>query len=213
MRLNLDALQTGRQTAADQFHEQVKLDFPVLARPGAGDTQKSRGPALDEISDDQNRADAEVCPERPVFGLIGARVAGIADLRDAQRGEPGFEPGQNLEGLAAQLLRVAGRQHAARRLHVDDARALGVQAHVEGGVGASRIAQQFQVGDDAFHRGFSRHGLEIDGDLGADDVEAHGRSDAASRPRVRGQYIRGAEVGMSRVVGCYRHAPLEVPGR
>ncbi len=51
---------------------------------------------------------------------------------------------------------------------------LGVERDVKCRVGARRFAQQFQIDDDGLERGRRGHGLKIDRDFGADDVEADG---------------------------------------
>ena len=147
---------------------------------------------------------------RGVVGLIGTRLARIAQLRHAQRRKPGLEPGQRIETLTAQLLGVAGGHQAARHLNVDEHGAVGVERGVEGCIGARRFTQQIEIGDDRVRGG---HGLKIDRDLGADDVEPYGRPQAAPGPGLGRQYIRRRQVRMSGIGGCYRHAPARVPGR
>ena len=145
MRLDLDALEARRETRADELHQQMQLHFPVVARPRAGDPEDPGRAPVDEVSDDEERADAEVRPHRRVLGLVGPRVPGIADLRYPQRGEARLEPRQRLQTLAPQLLRVAGGEEAARDLHLEERRRLGIEAHVERRVGARRLAQQLEI--------------------------------------------------------------------
>ena len=129
--LDLDALESGGKAAADQLHQQMQLHFPVLARQRAGDPEQAGRPALDEVADDQHRADAEVTPHRRILGLIGARLGGIAQLRHPQRREPRLQPGQRVQRLAAQLFRIAGGQHAARHLDFGELSGLGVERECE----------------------------------------------------------------------------------
>ncbi len=74
-----------------------------------------------------------------------------------------------------------------------------------------RLAQQFQIGADDLQRRQGGHRLEIYGDLGADDIEAGGSTSATLRPGLRGQYVRGGQIWVAGIVGCYCHAPSEVP--
>jgi hypothetical protein len=100
--------------------------------------------------------------------------------------------GKRVQSSGPQLLGVAGGEHAARDLHVGERRRLGVEADVKGGIGARRLAQQLQIGDDALGRGQRRHGLKIDRDLGADDIETDGGR-MPRLARLRRQYIRGGQ--------------------
>jgi hypothetical protein len=114
-------------------------------------------------------------PDRGVFSLIGAHVRGIAHLRNPQRGKPRTKPGQHGQGLAAQLFGIAGCEHAARDRDFAECFRFGIQMDVKCGVGARGLAQQLQIRADTRRRSGSGHRLEIDRDLGADDVEADRR--------------------------------------
>src|SRR5258708_12095825 len=105
--LDLDAFQAGGETGADQLHQEMQLDFPVLARLRAGDPEQPRRSAFDEIADDQHRSDAEMHPRGGVIALIAARLAGIAELRYSQRRQPRLHPSKAIQGLAAQLIPVS----------------------------------------------------------------------------------------------------------
>ncbi len=62
------------------------------------------------------------------------------------------------------------------------------------GVDAGRLAQQFQVDNNGIERGRRGHGLKVDRDFGANYVKAYGGLEAAPRPSLRGQYVRGGQV-------------------
>ncbi len=139
-------------------------------------------------------------------------MGGVAQLRHAQRREPRSQPRQRIQALTAQLLRVAGREHAARHLHLGDERRLAVEGEVKRGIGARRLAQQFEIRHYAVDGGRRRHGLKVDGNFGADDVETDRGTNTTSRPGLGRQDIRRGKVGVSGVEGCYRHATWSVPG-
>ena len=82
---------------------------------------------------------------------------------------------------------------------------------MKGGVRARRLAQQLQIGADDLERRYRCHRLEINRDLGADHIEPGSRANSALRPCLRRQYVRGGQVWVAGIVGCYCHAPSEVP--
>ncbi len=94
MTLDLDALESGGEAAADQLHQQMQLHLPIVARPRAGDAEHACGASLDEVADHQHRSDPEIRPQRRIVALIGARLRGIAKLRHAQRREARAQPRQ-----------------------------------------------------------------------------------------------------------------------
>ena len=211
MPLDPDALEAGGKAAADQLHQQMQLDFPVLARHGAGDPQQAGRAALHEITDDEHRSDAEVAPNAGIPALIDAGFGGVAQLRYSQGSQARLQPRECIQGLAEQLFGIAGGQHAARHLDVGERSRLHIDADVECGIGARGFAQQFQVGADGLGRRHVGHGLEIDRDLGADDIQPHGGTISTLRPGLRGQYVRGGQVWVAGIVGSYCHAPSKVP--
>jgi hypothetical protein len=113
--------------------------------------------------------------------------------------------------LTAQLFRVAGGEQTACHLDFVERARLGVQVNVKGGVGARSFAQQFQIGADDLERRQRGHRLEVDCDLGANHIEAHGGSRSTPRPSLWRQYVRGGQVWVAGIVGCYCHAPSEFP--
>src|SRR5580704_2848486 len=114
MRLDLDAFESGREAAADQFHEEVQLNLPIVAWARTGNAENPCRTALDDVADHQKRSDPEVGPHRRILGLIGPRMGRIPKLRYAQWREPRAQPGQHVEALAAQLLGITRRQQTAR---------------------------------------------------------------------------------------------------
>ena len=111
----------------------------------------------------------------------GWPVSRISDTRSEARRD--LSHGQRIQTLAPQLLRVAGGEESARDLHLEERRRLGVERRMERGIGARRLAQQLEIRDDAFDGALRRHGLKVDRDLGAEDVES---DRGTERPR-RGQ--------------------------
>ena len=189
LRLYRNSLEARGKTAADELEQQMQLHVPVVARQRARDSEDAGRPILDEISDHENRADAELAPHGRIVSLVDTHVRGIAQFGHPQRREPRAKPGQRAQSLAAQLLRIAGRKHAARDRNVDEILGIELQLDVKGGIGAGRFAQQFQIRGDT-SRGRSRgHRLEIDGDLGADDVETDRGTQTTARPGLRGQHV------------------------
>ena len=148
-------------------------------------------------------------PASAAWSGRGWPVSRSSDTRSEARRD--LSQGQRVELLALELLGVAGREHPAGGLDADDDPPLDVEADVEGGVRARRVAQQLEVGADALGGGVRRHGLKIDRNLGANDIETGQRTDTAFRPGVRGQNVRRREIRMPGVVGCYRHARARVP--
>ncbi len=211
--LDLDAFEAGGKTAAEQLHQKVQLNFPVIARQRARDPQEACRPAFDEITDDQHRSDTEVNPDGGVIALIAARLAGIAQLRHSQRRQTRLQPREGVQGLTAQLFRVAGGEHAPCHLDLVEQSRLRVEVDMKGSVRARRLAQQLQIDADDLERRCRCHRLEIDGDLGADHIETHGGTNTALRPGRRRQYVRGGQVWVAGIVGCYCHAPSEVPDK
>ncbi len=149
------------------------------------DSEQPGGAALDEIADQQHRADAEMIPELRIVALILARGLAVSRSSDTRSGASrDCSQGNASKFWPLQLFRIAGGEHAARDLNL--ARTVQTSAsklNVEGRIGARRIAQQFEIGaDDVATPLPAVIDLEIDGDLGADHVEADSGSDAALRP-------------------------------
>ena len=212
MALNLNAFQTGRKTAADQLHQQMQLHFPVFARLRAGDAEQARGPPFDEIADEQHRADAEVAPHRRIVALVVARLARYRAARiraaapaataaTAVRPRIGRATAPGCRWRACRAppgCRRYSRDSASRR----DERPRRVRV-------ASRSSSKLTP------MMSSAVAAVIDWKSTAILVQmtsrpTAGRS-AALRPGLRGQYVRGGQVRVAGIVGCYCHAPSEVP--
>src|SRR5258708_19459344 len=99
MMLDLDAFQARGKTGPDQLHQEMKLDFPVLARLRTGDPNQPGRSAFDEITDDQDRSEAELHPHGGIIALIAARLGGSPPPRNPPPPPPLPHPSQTPPSL------------------------------------------------------------------------------------------------------------------
>jgi hypothetical protein len=92
-------------------------------------------------------------------------------------------------------------------LDVGEHARLRIDTDVECGISARGFAQQFQVGTDDLGRRHVGHGLKIDRDLGADDIQPDDGASSTFRPGLRRQYVRGGQVWVAGIMWSYCHAP------
>src|SRR6516165_3091397 len=123
-RLCADALESGGEARADELHQQLQVHIPRPARQRVCEREESSGPALRAQRHDQRGTDLELGELHRLSGLILARGAGIAQLREPQVLEPSLQPRKRLEARARESLRAALRESTACELHFRDAAVL-----------------------------------------------------------------------------------------
>ena len=98
--------------------------------------------------------------------------------------------GQALERVALHHLRIEGREQAGGARHALDGGFVGVEQRDADRVDAGRLAQGVEVALDAVVAGLAGERLEIDRDLGGEDVETDRGTVAVAEDDLRGQEIR-----------------------
>ena len=202
-RLDAHALEARAHRVADELEQQLQVHVPRAARQRVGETEDAGRLALHAEGDEQHRTDLQL-REAPAFGgLVLARGGGVADLGEAQVFEAALEPRIGFERRAAPGLDATLRERSVGGIDLVDRPRLGSEQPHEGRIDSTGVTQRVQGVADAGFDLPAAHVLEVDGNLGARDVDAKRLLAAAGRPHARREDVG---CGQFRIFRCLSHS-------
>ena len=195
------AIQAGAQADPHQLEQQMERHVPPFHRHGGPEADESGRLATHGKPDHQHGTQATLAEHQCLASQVVARLQRVANLEQTAMPQPFANPRQALQRGARQTFRRRASEMGFRRDHALHASGGSVIEGDERGIGTRRFPQDFNV---LLQHGFSRGGLErleVDGDLGAGDVDAERRKTGPAVPQLRGQEIGSSEIAALREAG------------
>src|SRR5690606_7521261 len=169
--LETDPLEAARAAHADQLQREVQIGVPVRARGRRADAEHPAEALAEVEADHEDRADVEARELLRVAALRERRVRGVLDLEQPQMLEPAADPREVAQLAALQHLGVTGRERRPPGIDCLDYARILVEQGDEHRVGPVRVGELLQARLEALLGVRQSDGLEVDGDLRADEVE------------------------------------------
>ena len=204
------ALEASGEARADELEQQVQVRVPAVAWLRRAERHETVHAAVQRQPANQQRAHAELGEARGVDGEIASRGQRVAHLQDAQVAERAGEVRQPLDRVALHHLRVEWGEEPGGAGYPLDGLLLGIEERDADRVGAGCFAQRLEVALDAVVTGFAGQRLEIDGDLGGEDIESDCGAAAIPEDVLRGEEV-GAVLRVAHVGFGTGHRDVSVP--
>jgi hypothetical protein len=184
------SLEAGGETRPHQLQQQVQVRVPAVARLRRAQRHEAADATVQRKSTDQQGSDAEFRETRGVRRLFPAGRQRVPELDDPQVLEAVGQQRQALEGIPLHHLGVErGEQRRGTRHPLDDF-LLGVEECDADRIHPRGLAKRLEVALDAAVAAFARERLEIDCDLGGEDVESDGRAIAVPEDNLGREEVR-----------------------